>query len=552
LTDTINAQLKGTEAYTYDAINRLTQINQSGTGVVPKRVNMTYTPVYQLETLNRFSDLAGTQLVASSTHTYDPLNRLTQVAHAKGATALNTYGYAYDAASRIIQMTSVDGSNAYTYDDTDQLTGASYSGQNNETYGYDLNGNRTNAGYQTTSNNRLQTDGTYSYTYDDEGNLTQRATLATNEVTEYTWDYRNRLTQVTVKNAVQTIIKQVNFTYDALNRRIEKKIDSDGSGPNPASIERFIYDRDHIKLVFNGSNTLTRRYLHGPMIDQILADENVVPKQISWPLSDHQGTVRDLVNNSGIIQNHLRYDSFGKIVSQTASALTPRFAYTGREWDSEIGLYFYRARYYDPTVGRFIGEDPIGFAASDANLYRYVHNSPPQWTDPFGENLVNPILEQVQKRQRDLDEARGIAEQIRTKYGGWKNVLPDCPCTEQEAKRSGDYMNEGFLALAYLWYFHPGAANSYRSKPREYRQGGRLISRPGQQCTYDPRGNLITSGKGAGTPDFSSPADGFGGEGSQIHRSVDVWTWRVLGWHEYSQTWRPNQGKNCKKTSCNR
>jgi RHS repeat-associated protein len=386
LTDTINAQLKGTEAYTYDAINRLTQVTQTGIGVVNKRANFTYNPIYQMETLKRYADLTGTLLVATSTYSYDPMSRLTQLAHTQGATptSLNTYTYGYDAASRIIQMTSVDGTNTYSYDNTDQLTAATYSGQSNETYGYDLNGNRTNAGYQTTSNNRLQTDGTYNYTYDDEGNLTQRTTIATNEGTEYTWDYRNRLTQVTVKNAAQTNIKQVNFTYDALNRRIEKKVDPDGSGPNPSTIERFIYDRDHIKLVFNGSNTLIRRYLHGPNIDQILADEDVVPKQISWPLSDHQGTVRDWVNNSGVIQNHIRYDSFGKIVSQTAPASTPRFAYTGREWDGEIGLYFYRARYYDAIVGRFIGEDPIGFSAGDANLYRYVSNEPTWFVDPFG------------------------------------------------------------------------------------------------------------------------------------------------------------------------
>jgi hypothetical protein len=61
--------------------------------------------------------------------------------------------------------------------------------------------------------------------------------------------------------------------------------------------------------------------------------------------------------------------------------------------------------------------------------------------------------------------------------------------------------------------------------------------------TYDSKGNLITSGKGAGTPDFSSPAADF-----VVHQLKDVWgTWAVLGWHEYSQTWRPNQGKNCKK-----
>jgi RHS repeat-associated protein len=285
-------------------------------------------------------------------------------------------------------MTSIDGTSTYSYDDTDQLTGVTQSFQPNEVYSYDLNGNRTIAGYQTTTNNRLQSDGTYNYLYDDEGNLTRRTTIATNETTEYSWDYRNRLTQVTVKNAANVITRQVNFTYDALNRRIEKRVDPDGSGPSPATIERFIYDRDHIKLVFNGSNQLIRRYLHGPMIDQVLADETNT-SQVFWALSDHQGTVRDWMTNTGTIQKHIRYNSFGQITTQSG-IFNNRFWYTGREWDSEIGLYFYRARYYDPGVGRFIGEDPIGFEGGDSSLYRYVLNSPPQWVDPFGQQL--PIL----------------------------------------------------------------------------------------------------------------------------------------------------------------
>jgi hypothetical protein len=96
----------------------------------------------------------------------------------------------------------------------------------------------------------------------------------------------NRLTQVIVKNAANTITRRVNFTYDALNRRMEKKVDPDGSGPNPATIERFVYDRDHIKLVFNGKNQLTRRYLHGPTIDQVLAEE--ISAQVYWALAEHQ------------------------------------------------------------------------------------------------------------------------------------------------------------------------------------------------------------------------------------------------------------------------
>jgi hypothetical protein len=67
---------------------------------------------------------------------------------------------------------------------------------------------------------------------------------------------------------------------------MEKKVDPDGSGPNPATIERFIYDRDHIKLVFNGNNQLTRRYLHGPTIDQVLVEK--ISAQVYWALAEHQ------------------------------------------------------------------------------------------------------------------------------------------------------------------------------------------------------------------------------------------------------------------------
>src|SRR5207248_998503 len=81
---------------------------------------------------------------------------------------------------------------------------------------------------------------------------------------------------------------------------------------------------------------------------------------------------------------HLTYDAFGLITSQTDAAFTPHFSYTGREFDADLDLYDYRARYYDPHLGRFISEDPMSFAADDANLYRYVGNSPTFMVDPTG------------------------------------------------------------------------------------------------------------------------------------------------------------------------
>jgi RHS repeat-associated protein len=84
------------------------------------------------------------------------------------------------------------------------------------------------------------------------------------------------------------------------------------------------------------------------------------------------------------VVNHLTYDSFGNLVGQSNAAVDTRYRFTGREFDGETGLYYYRARYYDAQVGRFIGTDPIGFNGGDANLYRYVGNNTTNATDPNG------------------------------------------------------------------------------------------------------------------------------------------------------------------------
>ena len=85
--------------------------------------------------------------------------------------------------------------------------------------------------------------------------------------------------------------------------------------------------------------------------------------------------------------NHIRYDSVGKVTGETNAAVDHLFGFTGREHDNESGLTYFRARYYDPVIGRFISEDPIGFAAGDVNVYRYVENSPTNAIDPSGLQL---------------------------------------------------------------------------------------------------------------------------------------------------------------------
>lgn len=392
-TDTINGLLKGTETYTYDALNRNTRITQSGNGVSDKRVGMTYDAASQMTGVARYADLLGAQSVANSDYSYDLAGRLTRLTNNSTTTTYADYQWTYDAANRITQYVSPDGTSNYNYDDRDQLVGTDHNYQTDEAYSYDANGNRTNAGYQTGQENRLLNDGTYSYTYDDEGNRTSSTSIATSEITEYTWDYRNRLISI-VSRLGGGVTRQVDYTYDTFDHRIGKVVDLDGAGSVAPTTERYIYDGQNISLVFDGQGNQIERYLHGPKVDQVLAEE--VNGQTQWMLADNQGSIRQITDDSGTVLNQIDYDSFGNINSQSNPTAFFRFGYTGREWDSETGQYYYRARYYDPKVGQFISQDPIGFAARDANLYRYVGNSPTNGTDPSGKYKVEIEYDPIQ------------------------------------------------------------------------------------------------------------------------------------------------------------
>jgi RHS repeat-associated protein len=379
--DIINGTSAGITGYTYDLLNRLTKLTQAGTGVQSKRVDMAYNAVNQLTLLSRYS---GVNLVADTNFVHDTNQRLIQLSHKKGASSIASYDYSYDVADKLERtVSSVDGTSDYSYDATNQLTGADNTTQPDEAYSYDANGNRTIAGYMTGANNQLLSDGTYNYTYDGEGNRTKRTEIATGKVTEYVWDYRNRLSSVMFKDAGGVVTKSIDYIYDGNDQRIGQKL-------NGVVTERYVLDRNQIALVFDGSGTQTHRYLYGTQIDQVLSDET--PTGMVWALADRQGTVGDLVDNSGSAVNHITYDSFGKVVSQTNPGVVFRYGYTGREADDETGLNYYRARYYDAGVGRFISEDPIGFGAGDTNLYRYVGNSSVNGTDPTG-LLVNAIYD---------------------------------------------------------------------------------------------------------------------------------------------------------------
>ena len=98
---------------------------------------------------------------------------------------------------------------------------------------------------------------------------------------------------------------------------------------------------------------------------------------------DGLGSITSLTDGSGQLADSYVYDSFGNLTASTGTITNP-FQYTGREFDSETSLYYYRARYYDPMSGRFLSEDPIRLGGGDMNFYAYTYNHPTNFVDPAG------------------------------------------------------------------------------------------------------------------------------------------------------------------------
>ena len=165
-------------------------------------------------------------------------------------------------------------------------------------------------------------------------------------------------------------------------------MDADGAGPEEPDQVWTVFDGVNPYMDFDGDGLLKTRYLYGPGIDELFARIGS-GEDPQWYLADRLGSVRQIVDGAGTILDEISYDSFGNILTETGPAQGDRFKFTGREYSPELGIYYYRARWYDPSSGRFISQDPIGFSAGDANLYRYVGNAPGDGTDPSGLARIN-------------------------------------------------------------------------------------------------------------------------------------------------------------------
>lgn len=401
----------GTQTSTFDLADRLTSRTLDAPTGDDVRVDYTYTARDEVATATRYSDLTGTTQEGVSRYTYDAGGRLTDLEHRTGpgaGTLIADYAYQYDLDGRLTQKTENSTTTTYGYDDIGQLTSVG-----SAAYSYDATGNRTMSGYVTGDGNRMTSDGTWTYTYDLDGNLTGKS--KSGESWAYAYDLNGQMTSAD-HPVGGSAAGRVEYAYDAFGNRVERK-EYNGSSVLTADAEYVLDGWDTAKpggsvgteafdavLDLDGSGNVTDRRLFGAGFDDVVADRTAAGGT-AWYATDRLGSVRAAFDNSGTVSGAADYDAFGGFLGGVP---VDRYAFTGREYDSTLGLQYSRGRMYDSATGRWTGEDSVRQTAGDPNLYRYVGNGATNATDPSGNWLITKDKAAADAWVKHLKDVYGI------------------------------------------------------------------------------------------------------------------------------------------------
>jgi RHS repeat-associated protein len=421
--------------YSYDALGRLSSVTDGAGALV---VGYTYDATGRLSRKDHgnrtYSEFA-----------YDAAGRPVHIVnHAPDGTVNSRFDYSYDQDGRVMAMTALDGQWVYEHDDAGQLTRAVFTSLNpavpsqDLVYAYDPAGNRTftvgnaaTTGYLANTLNQYTKMGQTECAYDPEGNLVSRAN-ALQKVT-YSYDPQNRLTRVAGPEGIWE------YEYDALGNRAA--IIHDG--------QRTEYLSDPLGLgnvvgEFDATGNLVARYAYGLQLVSRFSDRHGAYYDF-----DANGSTAGLTDDSGRYVNRYAYDPFGRKLTSTEALANP-FEFVGQAgvMNDGNGLTFMGARYYDPEMGRFLTEDPIGISGGDLNLYRYVGNAPLMQKDPSGYQTATTWCWQeegqwlpmtIYYNNSHLDpcvEAHERVHQIQCQLGEWDDTREGCNKAEEEAYRA--------------------------------------------------------------------------------------------------------------------
>ncbi len=428
-----------TTAYTYDKGNRLTQIADSTAGTITRtydgldRLTSETTPQGSVSYTYDAAGRRATMTVSGQStvnYSYDNANRLTQITQGTSIVA-----YTYDATGRRTSLTLPNGVLVeYGYDGASRLTSITYK-QNgttvlgNLTYEYDKNGDRMRVGGSfartgvpdaLTSTaydgaNQQTTFADKKLTYDNNGSL--QTITDSSGTTTYTWNARNQLIGINGPNVNAT------FVYDGAGRREKKTING--------NLVEFLYDGLNPVRESSGA-TIVADVLPGLRMDEILARTDIATGVTSNFLTDLLDSAIGMTDNSGVIQTEYTYEPFGKTMA-IGNSNSSSYQYTGRENDRDAGLYYYRARYYNPQLQRFISEDPLRFIAGP-NFYEYVGNNPINHRDPTGLFLSPWHFYITYTAMREM--GYGVGESA---SAGWKSMKPDYRPGSMSPERANEH-----------------------------------------------------------------------------------------------------------------
>lgn len=399
----------------YDGASRPLAIEWTPVSGTPLRAQFSYDGAGRPVRLQRGRGGATPTTAVETLWTWSVGDRLTHLVHqSAGGTPLLGWEHERDAHGRLSKVTSRGASGAaedvavFAYDGAGKLVSALHDAQADEAYGHDGAGNRltSHRGAGTAvlaPGNLLVQDGDWSYEYDGAGRLTRRDRRSTGAFDTFSYDHRSRMIEFTRRSSGGVVQHSVQYAYDALDRRIRSVVD--GHAIVHASLGSQAW------ADYEEGGALVRSYLHGPGIDRLLATY-ATGSGAQFVLTDARGGAAALVGLSGSVDARQSWDAYGNVVASTMPA-DFHFGAWGRELDPLTGMYDSRARLLDPTTGRFLTPDPLGFAGGDRNLYRYAASDPMNLSDPSGHStMISYVIELSASAKSTLESTTLIADCI--------------------------------------------------------------------------------------------------------------------------------------------